>query len=74
MNCKRQCRDGCLLNLFRRLENQRGFRKLQARVTWIQSVFIAIPEIAKKIYSPLAVGKKFGVELLCVETRHRSAI
>jgi len=51
----------------RPLQNHRGFLKIQARIAWVELVWISVAEIAEKVDLPFAVRKEFRIEFVCVE-------
>src|SRR5260370_4141954 len=58
----------------RPLQNHRCLLKIQARIAWEELAWVSIAQVAEKVDLPLAVGKEFRIQFVCVETRQRSAI
>ena len=59
---------------FRPLQNHGCFLKTEPRIAWVELAGVSIAQVAEKIHFPLAVRKECGIQFICVETGHRSAI
>src|SRR5258708_20573072 len=57
----------------RLLQNHSCFLEFQARIAWVELVWVSIAQVTEKIHFPLAVGKECRIQLVSVETGHRPA-
>src|SRR6266478_4901369 len=58
----------------RLLQNHSCFLEFQARIAWVELVWVSIAQVTEKIHFPLAVGKECRIQFVSVETGHRPAI
>src|SRR5260221_6781630 len=58
----------------RLLQNHSCFLEFQARIAWVELVWVSIAQVTEKIHFPLAVGTECRIQLVIVETGHRAAV